>query len=243
MTGQLKQRIVGGIVLLFLAMIILPWLFTNNQSSLVPQKNSRKKEKLATNDFPEMLDEAPQMVKPIADKIDTPESAPIVNPSSPAKKIDDNSERIMQVNPTKISNIENSIVHTAPDTEPPPVPIIHQKAKAKSSPPKEFKTPDFEKVKTPVIAELTKVKKQAKSLEKNWAVQLGSFTNKANAAKLVQQLKTKGYITYVKTTKSANNVITKVFVGLEAERHSAEIMMMKIEKSLDIHGVIVKMNP
>ncbi|QLH43338.1 MAG: SPOR domain-containing protein [Coxiellaceae bacterium] len=70
-----------------------------------------------------------------------------------------------------------------------------------------------------------------------WIVQLGSFSNKSNADKLVHQLRAKGFSAH--TTVIAGN-LTRVYIGPENGRSKADQTLKKIETELNLSGVVVK---
>jgi DedD protein len=62
-----------------------------------------------------------------------------------------------------------------------------------------------------------------------WAVQLGSFVSKANAEKLVQQLKAKGSSVYVMSSGSGSSLRYRVRMGPMADREAAERIAVKLK--------------
>lgn len=63
------------------------------------------------------------------------------------------------------------------------------------------------------------VTKQAYSLNNvAWVIQLGSFKNKANALRLVNELRASGYRAFIKQIPATFGQSTRVFVGPEKKR-------------------------
>ncbi len=62
-----------------------------------------------------------------------------------------------------------------------------------------------------------------------WAVQLGSFASKANAEKLVHQLKANGSSVYVVSSGSGPSLRYRVRVGPLPDRDAAERAMLKLK--------------
>lgn len=244
-TSKFKQRMIGFAVLTFLALIILPWILGKNQTAIFEEKKiNHNQEKFVENDFPESIKIESSQVKPTPDNLDNhskfteEEPADFPQPNFPSNdslqsslhKNDTSANKL--VNPAQITHIEDAIVHTKLDAK------SATSIKTKQ-PDIELNKPNFNNIK---LAKLHTIAKKSTPIEKNWTVQLGSFSNKVNAEKLVKLLKTKGYSAYVKSTGSGKELITRVFVGHEAEHRNAEMLVHKIEKSLNIHGVIVKIN-
>ncbi len=63
----------------------------------------------------------------------------------------------------------------------------------------------------------------------SWSVQLGSFSSKANADKLVHQLKARGFSVYVIASGSGSSSRFKVRMGPWADRAAAEREVDKLK--------------
>lgn len=70
-----------------------------------------------------------------------------------------------------------------------------------------------------------------------WAIQLGSFAQKANAEKLTKKLQAKGFTAYMSTRPDG---ATKVLVGPHLHHADAEQLKTRIQQEFDIQGVLVK---
>jgi len=73
-----------------------------------------------------------------------------------------------------------------------------------------------------------------------WVVQLGAFKNKANAAKLIQDLRAKDFPAFTKLSKTGLEKTTRVFIGPEIDRQKAKQVAIKLEKVFGIHGMVVR---
>ncbi len=71
-----------------------------------------------------------------------------------------------------------------------------------------------------------------------WVVQLGSFSKEENALKLRDQLRTKGYTTFVESVDAQGTKAFRVRVGPELDRARAEAIREKLEKELKIRGIV-----
>lgn len=257
MSAQIKQRIVGITVLLFLALIIVPWLFGKDRAVHIEAKKSVNQNlapaqlpESTENDSLQQLPRASNQEKekqnisnpPATDSDEEPEATetdykpPKINPGPMNHKVVESHypTEARPVSPNKINQIEETVMHTAM-TPPPPKGVPQNKPVTASNTPKT----NSEKVKLPEIKKSVTLKRD----EKTWTIQLGSFTNKDNAQNLVKALKAKGYPAYSKLAKNVQGeVITKVFVGPEPEHVSFPSIVSKIEKSFNVHGVRVKSN-
>ncbi|MBV9576260.1 MAG: SPOR domain-containing protein [Gammaproteobacteria bacterium] len=73
-----------------------------------------------------------------------------------------------------------------------------------------------------------------------WVVQIGSFKNKANALRLVNQLRENGYRAFIQAF-SGNH--TRVFVGPENKRDAAYQLVDRLKSDLHIRGIVVSYQP
>jgi DedD protein len=55
-----------------------------------------------------------------------------------------------------------------------------------------------------------------------WAVQLGSFSNQANAERLAAELRKEGYAAFLSRVQASSEVLHRVRVGPQQNRESAE---------------------
>ena len=68
----------------------------------------------------------------------------------------------------------------------------------------------------------------AQSATGMWAVQLGSFSNRANAERLASELRGKGYAAFLSQLQSAGGPLHRVRVGPQKDRDSAESMASRL---------------
>jgi len=84
----------------------------------------------------------------------------------------------------------------------------------------------------------TKVRKQ--SSIHAWALQVGSFSDKANAQVLRDKLRAKGHPTYVDMLKSSDKKTYRVRIGPELDRSRLKKLKGKMLKQEKIQAMIVK---
>jgi DedD protein len=63
-----------------------------------------------------------------------------------------------------------------------------------------------------------------------WAVQMGSFSSKANAEKLAADLRKQGYAAFLSQVKTSSGQLHRVRIGPQKDRESAEAMAAKLLK-------------
>jgi DedD protein len=71
-----------------------------------------------------------------------------------------------------------------------------------------------------------------------WAVQLGSFANRANSDGLVHQLKSEGFSAYVLAGGSGSALRYRVRVGPVADRQSADRMAAKLKSLGHVSSIV-----
>lgn len=76
-----------------------------------------------------------------------------------------------------------------------------------------------------------------------WVIQLGSFKDKANALKLVNKLRSKGYRAFIQKYSAATGEHTRVFVGPEHHQKSARIVAAELQKGLKLRGIVISYKP
>ena len=73
-----------------------------------------------------------------------------------------------------------------------------------------------------------------------WAVQLGSFVDAANALALRDRLRTQGYPAFVESVRVGDRKIMRVYVGPQLLRAKAAESQKRLEKEVDLRGLIVR---
>lgn len=76
-----------------------------------------------------------------------------------------------------------------------------------------------------------------------WVIQLGSFKNKANALRLVNQLRANGYSAFIQEVSTSFGDATRVFVGPESKHTAARELASQLENDLHIHGIVISYKP
>ncbi|HSR61812.1 MAG TPA: SPOR domain-containing protein [Gammaproteobacteria bacterium] len=72
-----------------------------------------------------------------------------------------------------------------------------------------------------------------------WVVQLGSFESEENAQSLNEKLRDAGYTSFVEPLKQESGTVHRVRVGPELKRSDAQKIRDKLEKSLQLEGIVV----
>ena len=72
-----------------------------------------------------------------------------------------------------------------------------------------------------------------------YAVQVGAFTDKADAVTLVERLKKAGFIGFFEPVKTAGGTLYRVRVGPEISRAEAETLRASVAEKLRLDGIVV----
>jgi len=257
---QLRQRIIGAVVVAALAIILIPLLFkssapspTNNQPATIkiaaeippepakpmsPQTIVMAQDKdlnTASSDLPTSTSAAASTTPANATSINT--SAPAAEPAQPANVTMVSTEPVTQ--PTKKStkhDAKQASKHTSAK-------LVKATTNAKTS------TTNSHHVTTKVASNSTTTKK-AKTVPTAttmsgvaWVVRLGSFANATNAKELETELRAKGFKAYTQNIKSSLGTLVRVAIGPETKREKADAVKERLAKEMQIKSVVVPYNP
>ena len=81
--------------------------------------------------------------------------------------------------------------------------------------------------------------RQPAAASDGWAIQLGSFREPRNALALRDRLRAKGYPSFIESGTSAQGRISRVFVGPASDRGRAEDSMAKLRREMRLEGIVV----
>lgn len=87
------------------------------------------------------------------------------------------------------------------------------------------------------------INKQIKSEElpvHAWALQLGSFSKESNAQVMRDNLRAKGYASYVDVLKKTNRTIYRVRIGPELDRQRLKKLKAELLKNEKLKGMVVQ---
>ncbi len=190
-----KQRIVGAIVLVALAVIFIPMLlpghreigFSDSDSPIPPKPAELENLKVLELEKPQPAPLPREVVRtPIDEK----------SPETPAGEV---------VAPTADKTLQAEEVL--------PEPAASQAQQSETTTPKA------------------------------WAVQVGSFTQRDNAMKLRDKLRSKGYKAFVEQITSADKTFYRVRVGPEVSRDKAVALQKELQSKMKLQGSTVVSHP
>lgn len=73
-----------------------------------------------------------------------------------------------------------------------------------------------------------------------WMIQLGSFQKPENALALRKRLQSKGYPAFVKSGSSAQGAVSRVFVGPMSDRRQAKTSATKLQREMALEGIVMR---
>jgi DedD protein len=211
-----KQRMVGALVLVALAVIFLPMLFSR-------QDEQRQ-----------VTVEAPAAPQPSAmpqvqmDPVAVPE--PQALPQEPVPTDEEVAEEVVPAAPA---------ASAAPAAPAPTIPA--QIARPATPPPvaKPIPAPAQPITSATSKPDTTQSRVDANGLSVSWSVQLASLSSRASAESLQKNLRSQGYNAYIRSADGKN----RVFVGPLIERAEADRLRDLLSRQQNLKGFVVRFQP
>ena len=212
-----KQRMVGALVLVALAVIFLPMLF------------SRQDEQRQVRVDAPAAPQAPALPQVQVEPVVVPE--PQALPQEPVPSDDEIAAQQAPSTP---------IAPSAPVAPAPPAPSA---AKPVTPPPapvaKPVPAPAQPITAAPSKPATTPSRVDANGLSVSWSVQLASLTSRESAESLQKTLRSQGYNAYIRSADGKN----RVFVGPLIERAEADRLRDLLSRQQNLKGFVVRFQP
>ncbi|UVM48263.1 SPOR domain-containing protein [Pseudomonas sp. B21-015] len=210
-----KQRMVGALVLVALAVIFLPMLFSRQDE-----------QRQVTVDAP-AAPHAPAMPQVQIEPVVVPE--PQALPQEPVPGDDEIAEQ--QAPSTPIA--QSAPVAPAPPTAKPVAPSAAPVVKPVPTPAQPIAAAPAKPVTT------TPSRVDANGLSVSWSVQLASLSSRESAESLQKTLRSQGYNAYIRSADGKN----RVFVGPLIERAEADRLRDLLSRQQSLKGFVVRFQP
>ncbi len=215
--NRLKQRLVGAVVLVSLAVIFIPMLLSGRGGY----------ERLITSsNIPPEPEPGRRVIEiPLQEIPPRPERKPVttVVVDEYTKELPEN----FKPSKTGVEETGDTVsTDSAGETKSPP-----PRTAPPSPPPKERAPAAAEKA-PPVKPEKDSGEPQA------WVVQMGSFSERANAMALRDRIRGKKYPAYVEAVATPQGTIYRVRVGPERTRAKAEALQARLRKVFNLNGMV-----
>ena len=211
-----KQRMVGALVLVALAVIFLPMLFSRQDE-----------QRQVTVDAP-AAPQAPAVAQIQMETVAVPE--PQVLPQEPVPSDDEFAEQVAPTTP---------IASAAP--APAPAPVAKPVAPAPAPAPvvKPSTAPAQPIAALSAKPDTAQSRVDANGLSVSWSVQLASLSSRASAESLQKTLRSQGYNAYIRSADGKN----RVFVGPLIERAEADRLRDLLSRQQNLKGFVVRFQP
>lgn len=213
MDRALKERIVGATVLVVIAVLVVPVFLDGpaDEPELVRESLT----------LPGQADQDTRRQTIVLER-DREEPVPAGGGTAPEAR---------QSAPTASAPAEKkSPPSTAPQRSPPPDPVPQPAQQPSREPPAEDEAPAAREAAKPAASAAAGAG-ATESATGMWAVQLGSFSNQANAERLAAELRKAGYAAFLSRVETSSEVLHRVRVGPQQNRESAEQVAARLGSS------------
>lgn len=210
-----KQRMVGALVLVALAVIFLPMLF------------SRQDEQRQVRVDAPAAPQAPAVPQVQVEPVVVPE--PQALPQEPVPSDDEIAEQQAPSTP-----IAPSAPVALPPAPPAAKPVTPPAPVAKPVP-----APAQPITAAPTKPSTTPSRVDANGLSVSWSVQLASLSSRESAESLQKNLRSQGYNAYIRSADGKN----RVFVGPLIERAEADRLRDLLSRQQNLKGFVVRFQP
>ncbi|MBD3640622.1 MAG: SPOR domain-containing protein [Marinobacter sp.] len=217
----LKQRIIGALVLVSLAVIFVPMIFDEPHS----ERTSTPIQIPEEPPFPEVNAPSEEIPEPPVYEIEESGAPETASPAEPTQDSVATGEE--QSAAYRMIEDEESASQPAPEDN------SDSSTASAGTEPKPDDTADSQ-AGEPENAEYTR------SLEGAWVVQLGSFGNPDNARRLRDQVREKGYGSHLQELTRGDAVLTRVFSGPFASKSEAEAAKRVLDDAFNLNSLVTE---
>ncbi len=222
MENSLKQRIVGAVVLVALAVIFLPAIL---------------KEKTEKAPFESQIP-----TKPAEMLVDTTQSA-IAKTAKSQKKLDELAQKQGSSPEQKQDAIvENTQQRKKPTSKIEADPLINKENKAIQNQ-SSSKYQAKKEIAQSSDSKPTKSKISDAYKDAAWLIQVASFSSEDNAKRMVKKLKDKKHKAYQREATRKGKTIYRIFVGPYIEKSRAQKALVSVNKVSETKGILVAYDP
>ncbi|MDD1965531.1 SPOR domain-containing protein [Pseudomonas putida] len=217
-----KQRMVGALVLIAIAVIFLPMLFSRQDEARHVQVDAPA------------APQAPVVPQVKVDPVAVPEQQPL-----PQEPVPSDEELAQPSQPVTSHQPPSMPIAPAPAPAKPATAAKPAPAPAQAPAPAPAKPATAAPAPAPAAPAAEPSRVDANGLSVTWAVQVASLSNRANADNLQKTLRTQGYNAYIRTSDGVN----RVFVGPLIERAEADRLRDQLDKQQKLKGIVVRFQP
>lgn len=213
MRYTLKHRLIGAAVLAAVAVLLLPSFFKEKKDYQVNTKT-----------------QIPAHPNVVAEEFKPPQPVPNIEPAPAPETMfvptETAPEQAVETVGVAVSSIShNSVVHSSVTNSSAPSAVAVKPAASAHS------------------ASVPAMPLNAQGLPDAWVVQVGSFSSKEAANKLRDDLQEDGQKAYVRTTTTAGNSISRVYIGPKLDRAQAQAIKEQMDKRLKVKSMVMRFQP
>ena len=212
MEERLKQRLVGAVVLVSLAVVFVPILFD------IPGEVNEETSTIRITEIPERPRDG--FGSPVNDTLDAPRTVRL--DAEVERERDRNASEGAAGEPGASSRVLFGDSTSNASSASTPV--------ARSEPAPAVARPDDGSDRKQAVEA---------SAARGWTVQLGSFLKSENALALRKRLQAGGYPAFVESGTSAQGKVSRVFVGPMSDREQAVNSATKLRREMELKGIVV----
>ncbi|MDB6447029.1 MULTISPECIES: SPOR domain-containing protein [unclassified Pseudomonas] len=216
-----KQRMVGALVLVALAVIFLPMLFSRQDE-----------QRQVTVDAP-AAPQAPAMPPVQVEPVTVPE--PQALPQEPVPSDEELAAQPAPAMPITPAPAAPAAPTAAPTTSSKPSVAAAPAPAAPAAKP----APSQPITAAPTKPDTTQSRVDANGLSVSWSVQLASLSSRESAENLQKSLRSQGYNAYIRSADGKN----RVFVGPLIERAEADRLRDLLGRQQNLKGFVVRFQP
>ncbi|WP_434562398.1 SPOR domain-containing protein [Pseudomonas sp. Z4-20] len=213
-----KQRMVGALVLVALAVIFLPMLFS--------RQDEQRQVTVDAPAAPQAPAVPPVQVEPVA--VPEPQALPQEPVPSDEELAGQSAEPSAPTASAPAAVAPAPSAPSKPVVAPTPVPATPS-----------VKPPPSQPITPATKPDTTQSRVDANGLSVSWSVQLASLTSRESAEKLQKNLRSQGYNAYIRSADGKN----RVFVGPLIERAEADRLRDLLNRQQNLKGFVVRFQP
>ena len=231
MEERLKQRLVGAVVLVSLAVVFVPILFDmpgepNGETSADLISGIPERPQVGFGSSASGTLDAPQTPR-LDTELERESSRNASRAGAGERTV---SSEVPVAGTTSISSGASGSAQVADVSEPPVSQARSETSVARADPAPAKKQAKQGSSTKPVAAV---------SAGGGWTVQLGSFLKSENAAALRKRLQARGYTAFVESGTSARGAVSRVFVGPMPDREQAKASAARLQREMALEGIVV----
>lgn len=217
MDDGLKQRLVGAIVLIAIAVLFVPVLFERSSERELDLSSQIPAEPVVVPEALDIPSPRPQADFPQPKPLDAP---PEAQPeSAPAEGLSQSeAERVPDNEPEAV--VESTSEPVPPATNVAPEPRAETAASPAQNSPSQ--------------------PSQSELVPAAWSIQVGSFSEQSRAMALAERLLKDDFRAYVREVESGGKAYHRVYVGPKLNRADAEAEKARLDKALGANTLIVQ---